>query len=366
VGDVSPTSTLATNGLGVDPTDNGRDNGPIFILSLARTGSTLLRCLLGAHEEIAAPGETNLSAACEHIFFTFHSLYGDTQLSRTRAVAACRDLAHKTLASYAHSQGKPRWCDKSLTSLRNAYLLVEIFPEAQFICLYRNSLDFIASAIEASRWGYGGYGFEPYVRHSPENVVRALSQLWAESTDAMIGFTHQHHKVVHQLRYEDLATDPTSCLHSLGGFLGLRSLGCLTNPERVLQEAELDGPGDHKISFTDQVAPDSIGRGWGIPRDLIPAPLRAQIDQLHAILQYSSISFTQYSGVQGDSAQGARVSTLLAGTSPSQVPKCNPIAALDTLMCELDTLRGSREAHATGLDDRIDVRLFGVVTGVTT
>jgi hypothetical protein len=37
-------------------------------------------------------------------------------------------------------------------------LLVRIYPEARFLCLYRHPMDVIASGIEACPWGLNGYG----------------------------------------------------------------------------------------------------------------------------------------------------------------------------------------------------------------
>jgi hypothetical protein len=54
------------DGVAVADAATGRPD-PLFVLCMARSGSTLLRFLLDAHPDLACPPETNLWMVCEKL-----------------------------------------------------------------------------------------------------------------------------------------------------------------------------------------------------------------------------------------------------------------------------------------------------------
>jgi hypothetical protein len=60
------------------------------------------------------------------------------------------------------------------------------------------------------------------------------------------------------------------------------------------------GPGDHKIAYTSQFDPSSIGRGWRIPLGLFPPPLRDRVNDLLTKLDYQTLDDV---GVARESAE---------------------------------------------------------------
>ena len=168
---------------------------PIFVLCAARSGSTLLRYMLQAQGDIECPAESNLSQALAAIQFTYSVACGrpdQPEMWQLLADNECRRLADRALGARARLEHRKRWCDKSLSNIEYTSLLCRLFPDAQFLSIYRQCRDVIASALEASPWGLMGYGFEPYARETPANQVLALARYWADRTELGLAFERQH------------------------------------------------------------------------------------------------------------------------------------------------------------------------------
>jgi protein-tyrosine sulfotransferase len=265
-------------------------SSPIFLLCTARSGSTLLRYCLDSHPDISCPPESNLAGAfcaIQHLEASLRVEGCDLLESQARADRLCRALADETLGELARRQQKTRWCDKSLPSVGHADLLNRVFPDAQFIAMHRHCADFIVSAVEACPWGYHAYGFEPYVRQSPENFVLALGRYWADATEAELRFAEAHPDRSLAVRYEDLVTLPEGTLSALFQWLGVSWEKSLASPEVIFGTPHSSlGPGDHKILYTNNFDPSSVGQGWRVPLGLLPVPLKDRIDELLGKLNY--------------------------------------------------------------------------------
>jgi hypothetical protein len=270
----------------------------VFVLCNGRSGSTLLRFMLDAHAELACPPETNLPGLCVQLA-TVWSLIEGAPLSANRgdeppvipdaAVAGIRETMDRITGSYLTRRGKKRYCDKSLGTARYADLLLRIYPQATFICLYRHPMDVIASGIEACPWGLNGYGFDSYIAATPGNVVLALSRYWTDSVTEIMSVEQQFPDHCVRVRYEDLVTDPEGTADAIFAFLGVScepgiSARCFS------AERERFGPGDHKIWYTSEISPGSVGRGWSIPHGLIPPQVLVVMNELTAKLGYVPVN----------------------------------------------------------------------------
>jgi hypothetical protein len=86
-------------------------------------------------------------------------------------------------------------------------VVAAIWPDAQFICLYRHRMDVIASGVEACRRGLDSFGFEVYAPRYPGNSVAAVGACWADIAAKMIDFGKRFPDRTLRVRYEDLVTD---------------------------------------------------------------------------------------------------------------------------------------------------------------
>jgi hypothetical protein len=267
---------------------------PVFVLCAGRSGSTLLRFLLDAHPELACPPETNLPVMAGQLA-TVWSLIAGAPLAKERgdeppvipeeAIRGARRTMDEMIGSYLARRGKKRYCDKSLGTARYAELLLRLYPQARFLCLYRHPMDVIASGIEACPWGLQGYGFDQYIAGTPGNAVFALARFWSENTAAIAAVEERFAGSCHRVRYEDLVTDPEGVAAGIFDFLGVARAPGISS-RCFAPERERSGPADYKIWHTSQVSAQSVGRGWSIPAGLIPPQVTAYINELAEQLGY--------------------------------------------------------------------------------
>jgi hypothetical protein len=270
---------------------------PVFVLCLGRSGSTLLRFVLDAHPALACPPETNMGQLFAQLAVVW-SLVEGAPLSANRgdtppvvpeaAVTGIRHTADMIIGSYLARRGKRRFCDKSLGTARYAELMLRVYPDAKFVCLYRHPMDVISSALGACPWGLSGYGFDPYIVTSPGNSVGALAAYWLDQTSMIAKFEENHTDCCHRVRYEDLVEAPELVAREVFDFLGVPHVPGIGN--RCLRErAEPFGPGDHKIWATSAITTGSVGSGQCVPAGVIPPPLAEGINALLARLDYVQI-----------------------------------------------------------------------------
>jgi protein-tyrosine sulfotransferase len=304
---------------------------PVFILCNGRSGSTLLRFLLDAHPELACPPETNLPALCAQLA-TVWSLIEGAPLSANRgdeppvipdaAIAGIRQTMDRMVGSYLARRGKNRYCDKSLGTARYAELLLRVYPEARFLCLYRHPMDVIASGIEACPWGLNGYGFDPYIAMTPGNAVMALAAFWADNTAGTLAVEENFPTRCLRVRYEDLVTDPECVAAGIFAFLEVApasgiSAACFS------AERERFGPADYKIWYTSAISSMSIGRGWSVPAEMIAPQVLASINELTGKLGYLPVD-----GQWGTSAPPTDLRVPLAAPDSGAVaPRLAPQAS---------------------------------------
>jgi hypothetical protein len=330
---------IPDEGLGVAPF-----TGPVFVLCSARSGSTLLRTFLNAHPDLACPAETNFALAALSIHRTYEyesvAAGGSPTGSNPAANKLCEQFAEDILFGYAKAQHKRVACDKSLPSLECADLLLKIFPQAKFLCLYRECTDLIASGLEAQPWGFNAYGFTEYVRMAPDNHVAALASYWADRTTREVEFEDSHKDICLRIRYEDLVKEPLSTLSQVSQFLAVRLPEESLISEETFLQASFEGAGDHKILDTLGVHDDSVGRGWKVPRLQIPRLLAERINQLLARLDYASLDELSTPDLVSDTAGDITDSwTPLGLIAPVDVRARTSVAPADERLMELLKLR---------------------------
>lgn len=266
-------------------------DSPVFVLTSSRSGSTLLRFILDSHPELACPPETNVASACAAMLRSWTILEGagsEGEPVANAGIAVVRSAMDRLFGAYLRRRGRRRWCDKSLDAYLYAGLLMQAYPKAKFICLYRHCMDVIASGTEACPWGVHRYGFDSFVAQYPGNSVAAIGAYWISCAQAIMKFEEEHPSSCHRIRYEDLVTAPEETAANMFDFLGLPEVPGITgNCFKVPHES--NGPGDEKIWFTGQVTPSSIGRGIRVPSGALPAAMLTEINQALAALGYRRI-----------------------------------------------------------------------------
>ena len=196
-------------------------NGPVFVVGMWRSGTSLLHTLLNQHPNIALMYEGNLPLLWP--LFRHGKARADWlerwefwsgALSRHKIDTQPLQGVHPDLPVamelvYRQYAGLARWGCKSPGYFDCMVRLEKEFPRAQFIVLYRNPFDICRSIIRAGRkspWfakpGMPLRGLLGY--HAMKREADRLQRLGAR---------------VHQIQYEDLVKDPAEVLSGICNFL---------------------------------------------------------------------------------------------------------------------------------------------------
>ncbi len=196
---------------------------PVFLLSLPRAGSTLLQRLLLMTGRCATLGEPSLllrflgeGPAIRRKATYWESLI-ETSTADIRKSWPEFDTAYRTGVRemmqriYDGLAGeKEFFIDKTPRYSVIAEEIHQAFPDAKFIVLWRHPLavaSSISSTFRKGRWCPEEFGIDLY-----------------EGQRCLQEFCKRHGDTVHQLRYEDLVTEPEKELERLGTYLGIADL----------------------------------------------------------------------------------------------------------------------------------------------
>ena len=205
-------------------------NPPVFILGVQRSGTTLLRLILNSHSYIAIPEEAAflrpiikkkyiyneisgkdlkriynyLKNSPHYALWNYDSSKFLNWLEMQHSISL-KEFINNLYMSYAESEGKIIWGDKTPSLLRKVDLLYRLFPEAKFIHIVRDGRDVFDSrrrmdstkdnaAVMAIEWCYKIYKTERFLELLPPSNK-------------------------YTLRYEDLLINPEETVKNLCGFM---------------------------------------------------------------------------------------------------------------------------------------------------
>ncbi len=238
------------------------DLQPLFIVGSPRSGTTLLAGLLR---------DTPWGEAFETHFITkYHgrlARYGDLQLRRgftalVRDILAERPIAQRQpaldpdslydtldvrdFASITHAiglacmraQSTSSWGDKTPHYIRQIGVLHELFPRSRMLYITRDGRD-VALSLMRKSWG-------------PANVFSCAEQWARENAPQPIVGHLAARGLLHQLRYEDLLTDPEAVLGRALAFLGQ------TVTDEALRRMTANVRRDNSQKWKQEMSPDQI------------------------------------------------------------------------------------------------------------
>src|SRR5579872_493444 len=235
---------------------------PVFILSCERSGSTLLRYILDSHPDICCPGELFLGTLTKDLCLTVSRTIGlagggslEDQDKATRQEV--NRILTELLSKFARIRGKKILCEKTPYNLKHLKEIEWIFPDARYICLYRDSLDVVQSCLDLPDKELIWWAL-PYIVKYQRNYIAAFLESWAEKTAMMLDFENRRPQTC-RILYETLIKDPKKALDPVFKFLGLDwDLSLL---DRVFSVSHDQGGGDLKIGSTTKIEKDRVGKG---------------------------------------------------------------------------------------------------------
>lgn len=196
----------------------------MFLLSLQRSGSTLVQRMLASHPRIATVSEPWLLVP---LLYTLRRRGVNAEYGHRATVSAFDDFMKElpqgrttylgevrrmTLRLYRHAAGPEptHFLDKTPRYALVVDELVETFPDAAFIVLWRNPLAVVASIIET--WGHGKWNLD----EDKVDIYTGLTRL----VDAY----DRNRDRMHAVRYEELLDDPAAVTATLFAHLDLDAL----------------------------------------------------------------------------------------------------------------------------------------------
>ena len=192
------------------------------------------------------------------------------------------------MAEHIEPLGKRVWCDKSVFAIEDVEFLELAFPSARYVCLYRNSLDQVASALETLSTDMTGkiYGFDAFLARNRREPWNALADYWIARTRKILAFEEAKSGQCFRVRYEDIVQDTDARLESLFASLGSHWSEEMT--ASIFKRARKGGRGDTKIQNTDRILKTSVGRGQDLVKK-ITIDRQRKINELHAVIGYQPI-----------------------------------------------------------------------------
>lgn len=262
---------------------------PIFILSAERSGSTLLRYILDTHPRICCPAEVNLSRLCRELHTVLVGTVGNVMAEpadpreRERILwGQVRQHASSIMDAYARGKGKDIWAEKTPENLLDTEALLRTFPDARFICLHRECMDFVHSALEICKFGWWSQ-FISHVQRSPQSTVAAMIEYWCDRTERLLAFETNQPEHSVRVTYESLVKE-RDVLLPIFAFLGLSCPDDLLGS--VFTASHDHGPGDQKIRYSRELDSANVGKGAGVPLGRVPQALLERANGLLVGLGY--------------------------------------------------------------------------------
>ncbi|MGB1109389.1 MAG: sulfotransferase family protein [Gammaproteobacteria bacterium] len=197
-------------------------SNPIFLGGLFKSGTSLLRAMVGQHSNIASglettwfdvdwEGRTGPGGKPIEAYFQQQANWFDFSEDKVNSMAAesanIHEFISRLLDAYAESQGKPRWAEKTPGNVRHIDRIMSGWPGARFVHIIRNPLDVLASLRESNKW----------------DDAETFSTLWCSFFGAVEDFRQQGVITAEnylEIRYEGLITDAEGTMRGVMDFVG--------------------------------------------------------------------------------------------------------------------------------------------------
>ncbi|MEM1367897.1 MAG: sulfotransferase [Cyanobacteria bacterium P01_H01_bin.15] len=176
----------------------------IFVLGAPRSGTTLVKLIIGVHPRLSGPGyETG-------IFMQKHWLF---QFTRQGALTTQRRSESKDIVEFfdqfaqrkLEEEGGERYIEKTPPHVLRLPFLLKHFPNAQFIHTYRDGRDCYCSARK-----------HQYVKQGRH--LQTYAQYWRRCVQTRLNLGE--HPRIFDVGYEELVSAPEQVVPTIMNFLG--------------------------------------------------------------------------------------------------------------------------------------------------
>jgi len=201
-----------------EPNQETSECGPVFIIGLPRSGTTLVEQVLSSHPEIGEGGEFHGLGA---VLPPYESLSDALKNHEDGQREFFTSIAKEYYETHAERFGKSglRIFDKTLSHAFRAGLVARIFPNAQFVYLKR---DPVATALSCFRTCFSKGNHWSFSLREIANYFVGYEEIILRWHDHLEG-------KIYQVQYEDLIEQPKSTIAGLTRFLGLEESAEMLN-----------------------------------------------------------------------------------------------------------------------------------------
>lgn len=195
---------------------------PVFVGGMFKSGTSLLRAMLGQHKNIASGLETywfemDIAAGKgrggepleDHLLrlATYYHLDLEQVRAMTRDAPDAETFLDRFMTAAARAQGKPRWLEKTPGNIAQADRIVRRWPDAKVVHIVRDPRDIYGSLREAKKW----------------DVPEAFASRWCvmfagEAAGLRSGALNAQSYLA--VRYEQLVADAETVMRRVLAFLG--------------------------------------------------------------------------------------------------------------------------------------------------
>jgi hypothetical protein len=193
-------------------------SAPIFIGGMFKSGTTLLRAMLGEHSAIASGLETYWfnwnwterdSAKMQGKIAQlagFYDLPSDEVVALAQSAPSTEAFLDALMNELASKLGKRRWAEKTPGNIAHVDRIWSFWPNAQVIHITRDPRDVFASLREARKW----------------DSVEEFAERWCNTIGAgteLINRINPDETAYLVIRYEDLIDAPEATMRRVVSFL---------------------------------------------------------------------------------------------------------------------------------------------------
>lgn len=241
------------------PSSEPMSPGPVFVIGMWRSGTSLLYALLNQHPQIGLMYESDLLTLSSLFLLPRKSAWwlnkvdswnGALTRHKIDAAAIPQDIAdlpgafRAVAQQYAGQKGASVWGCKSPTYYDCMTELSNWFPEAKFIVIWRDPADVcrsIVRAAEKSSW---------FAR--PGMDLRAVLgyRRMKKEADELV----RRGAAIHQLQYDDLVREPAASLTAICDFIGVPFDPRMTSLEGADRSAVYNGAHHSMVKSSSIVA----------------------------------------------------------------------------------------------------------------
>ncbi|TVQ60379.1 MAG: sulfotransferase [Phycisphaerales bacterium] len=134
---------------------------PIIVVGTHRSGTTFLGKVFRAHPDVAYWEEPR------HVWTWTHNFKPDDVLTAKDATARVKRHIHKVFAEYTLSQGKSRFAEKTPSNCLRLPFILEVFPDAKFVHIYRDGRGVVRSTNEVLKKGPDAHWMAKRLKGTP-------------------------------------------------------------------------------------------------------------------------------------------------------------------------------------------------------